>query len=102
MTFFWMAKHDNANIWNMFNCVIDPACQNISTELQCYVMDPHCIAQSNTEKSSGPNDVIYTVSILGSLILFVICCITIILYYKQKRHSRNKSKLYNLHDLFYL
>lgn len=69
-----------------------PACQNISTELRCYVLDPNCRAHSKTEESSGQNSVIYTLSILGSLIVFIICCIIIKRCYKRRRAHRNKSK----------
>lgn len=75
----------------MFNCVIDPACQNISTELQCYVVDPNCTAQSNTEESSGQNNVILIMSI-GSVIVFIISCISVLLFYKRRRGNLNKSK----------
>lgn len=86
----------------MFNCIIDPACQNISTELQCYVLDRNCTAHSDTEETSGQNDVIYTVSILGCLIVLIICCIIIIRCYKRRRTYSNKSKFNNMNDLFYL
>lgn len=88
----------------MFNCVTDPACQNISTELQCYVMDPNCKDTLNTEVSSDQHNVISTIIILGSLSVFVIIfCVIIMLYCKRRRASRrNKSKLNNKYELFVL
>lgn len=68
-----------------------PACQNINTELQCYVLDLNCTAQSNTEASPGQDYVLYIVTTLGSLIVFIMCCI-IIYCYKRRRTHRNKEK----------
>lgn len=65
-----------------------PACQSISPELQCYVSEQYCTAQSNTEESSGQNNVILIMSI-G--ILFIASCI-LILCYKRRRANINKSK----------
>lgn len=71
----------------------DPACQNISTELQCYVMDQNCIAQSNSE-SSGQNNVTLIVSI-GSVIVIITSIVIKILYprYKRRRANRNKRNI---------
>nr|XP_034333498.1 uncharacterized protein LOC117691479 isoform X1 [Crassostrea gigas] len=68
-----------------------PACQNISTSLQCYVMAQNCTSQSNTDEPFGQNnkDLIIACSI-GSAVL--ISCITIILLYKWRKANRNKKK----------
>lgn len=97
-TFFWITNSENANNWNMFNCFIDPACQNINTELQCYVLDLNCTAQSNTEASPSQNYVIYIVSILGGLIVSIIF---IIFCYKRRRARRNKG-WFNIMNKFIL
>lgn len=37
-------------------CIIDPECQNINAEMQCYVLDRNCTVNSNTgepEEESG-------------------------------------------------
>lgn len=66
-------------------------------------MDRYCTAKSNTKESSGQNNVILIMSI-GSVIVFIFItsCIIIILCHKRRRANRNKSKLNNMHDLFYL
>lgn len=69
-----------------------PACQNINTEFQCYVLDPNCTAQSNTETSPGPNYGIYIGIPLGILIGIIVCCIFIIYCYKRRRVHRKKEK----------
>lgn len=66
-----------------------PACQNISTELQCYVLDPSCTVHSNTKESSSQNIVIIIFSIVGCL-FFIICCIIMICCYKRRRIHRNE------------
>lgn len=74
-------------------CVIDPVCQYINTELQCYVLDRNCTAYSNTgesDGSSGQNNVIYSISILGSVL---VCLIIIMLCYQWRKSMKNKSKL---------
>lgn len=83
------------------NCNIDPACQSISTELQCYVKERYCTAQSNTEESPGQNNVTLFMSI-GSAIVFITSCVIIILCLKRRQANGKKSKLNNMHDLFYL
>lgn len=80
-------------------CVIDPACQNINTELQCYVLDRNCTAHSNTEESSVQNNVIY--SILGSVLIFIVCSIIIMLCYKWRKTMSKKGKFDKLHDFLY-
>lgn len=67
-----------------------PACQNINTELQCYVLDLNCTAQSNTEASPGQDYVIYIVVILGSVLLFIVCFIVIKKCYKRWKTMRKK------------
>lgn len=81
-------------------CVIDPACQNINTELQCYVSDRNCTASSNTEKpeeESGQNNVIHYISIFGSVLVFIVCLIVLVLCIRKI--IRNKSKFNTMHDL---
>lgn len=95
---FLNGKNDNVNNWNIFNCIIDPACQNINTELQCYVMDQNCIAQANTEESSTEINAILLI-VIGSLVVIISCIILRILCRKWNRANRNKSKLNNMHDL---
>lgn len=82
------------------NCNLDPACQSISTQLQCYLRERYCTDQSNTEESSGQNIVTLIMSI-GSAV-FITSCIIMILCYKRRQANRNKSKLNNKHDLFHL
>lgn len=83
------------------NCNIDPACQSISTELQCYVREPYCTAKSNTDESSDQNNVTLIMIIVGAIVL-ITSCIGIILCYKRRQANGNKRKLNNIHDLFYL
>lgn len=85
-----------------FYCNIDPACQSISPEMQCYVRERNCTAQSNTEESSSQNNVMLIMSI-GSVIVFIASCILILCYmYKRRRANINKSEFNTMHDLFYL
>lgn len=74
----------------MFNCILDTACQNISTNLQCYVMDRNCTAQSNIEEPSGQNNGILIISIGSVIIVFTISGIILILYYKRKKCQHGK------------
>lgn len=83
-----------------FYFIIDPACQTISTELQCYVMDQNCTAQSNNEESFHHISWIMTIGSLMTISLM--CCIIIIWIYRQRKANKTKSKLNNMHDLFYL
>lgn len=81
-------------------CVIDPACQNINTEMQCYVLDRNCTAYSNTgetEEESGQNNVIHNISIFGSVLVFIVCLIVLVLCYKWRKGKR--SKFNTMHDL---
>lgn len=68
-----------------------PACQNINTELQCYVMDQNCIAQANTEESSTEINAILLI-VIGSLVVIISCIILRILCRKWNRANRNKIK----------
>lgn len=87
---------------NMCICIIDPECQNINAEMQCYVLDRNCTVNSNTgepEEESGQNNVIYYISILGSALVLIVCLIIIVLCYKWR--TRNQSKFNKMHDLLY-
>lgn len=97
-----IVKYENANICNMFNCVIDPACQNISIELRCYVLDPNCTDHSNPEQSSDQNNIIYAISITGGVLVLIVCFIIIMLCCKWRRAMRKKSKFNNMNNLLYL
>lgn len=84
--------------------VLDPACQNINTELQCYVLDRNCTAYSNaveSEESSGQNNVLYNISILGGVLVLIACLIIIMLCFKWRKNMRTESKFYKMHDLVY-
>lgn len=83
-------------------CVIDPACQDINKKLHCYVSDRNCTASSNTgetEEESGQNNVIHNISIVGSVLVFIVCLIVLVLCYKWRKNIRKKGKLNTMHDL---
>lgn len=89
------------NNWNTFNCIIDPACQKINREFQCYVMDRNCSALLNTKEHSDQNNVILNVGIGFVVVLIILVIIITVLCYKQKRTEMNKSKLNNMHKILY-
>lgn len=99
MIYSRIEKKTDAKESNICTCVIDPACQNINTELQCYVLDRNCTAQSNTEASPGQDYVIYIVVILGSVLLFIVCFIVIKKCYKRWKTMRKKSKFNKMQGL---
>lgn len=78
----------------LFSFIIDPACQNISTELRCYVMDKKCRAQSNTEESFGHFNVILSIGCV--MIVIITVCIIITVFYKRRKANIKKSKLNNI------
>lgn len=63
-----------------------PACQNINTELRCYVSDPICSPNQPLEKSSNHDAVAYILGILGFLLVFAIIC-----FIFRKVRDRRKS-----------
>lgn len=70
-----------------------PACQNINTKHNCYVMDPSCpsIVPADDKRHTDSDDaLVYACSILGSVIvLLIVALIFAIIKYRRKNTGRN-------------
>lgn len=72
-----------------------PACQDINTELRCYVSDPICSPKPRTEESVSHEAIVILVSILV-LAIAVICFVLCYCWRKKKQEkSRRNSAGFN-------
>lgn len=65
----------------------DPACQNISTEFHCYLLDPVCSTQTTMEETTTrtENDVISnSLGVASSIVFILVLGICIICLVKRK------------------
>lgn len=72
-----------------------PACQNINTKHNCYVMDPSCpsIVPADDNKHTDSDDaLVYACSILGSVIvLLIVALILAIILRRRKKNGENNN-----------
>lgn len=61
--------------------IIDPACQNINTKDNCYVMDPSCpsVLPDDIRCTNSDDAIVYACSILGGVIVLLIAVLIIII-----------------------
>lgn len=64
-----------------------PACQDINTKYQCYVMDPSCPGHSNYESTVNYETIIYACAIAGGIAIPIII-FGVILLVSFKRRNR--------------
>lgn len=76
------------NIWN-----IDPACQNINTKDNCYVMDPSCppLLPDVNRCTNSDDAIVYACSILGGVIVILIAVLIVIIRRHAKRRCTSSS-----------
>lgn len=77
---------------------IDPACQNINTELHCYIADPLCPAIPR--KKASPNYITIILTSVGSLILVAIIGIIVCYLWRRKSESLNQVQLLDISKPF--
>lgn len=68
-----------------------PACQDINTKYQCYVMDPSCPGHSNYESTVNYETIIYACAIAGGIAIPIII-FGVILLVSFKRRNRGDEK----------
>lgn len=74
-----------------------PACQDINTKYQCYVMDPSCPGHSNYESTVNYETIIYACAIAGGIAIPIII-FGVILLVSFKRRNREHSGDENKHQ----
>lgn len=68
-----------------------PACQNINTELHCYIADPLCPAIPR--KKASPNYITIILTSVGSLILVAIIGIIVCYLWRRKNSKRDENNV---------
>lgn len=89
--FFSKCLIQNFSLSGSLQFILDPACQEINTTLNCYVADPACTLKGRSEEQI---DVGKIIGFLIAALVLVLICVAIGCFQKYRRETCRKG-MYN-------